>query len=108
MGDEFVQHEWEKLLKRLDRCAENLSESADTRETYSEAIAEFRSRPAPQRYPDLLKCVAEGAELAKRWQGSRTQPQQATQPRPDEDLVDEASEESFPASDPPSWSPAHA
>ena len=71
----------------------------------------FADLDPPNRYPELLKKTADAAELAVRWQQVRGEKMSAAESAVHEhegEMIDEASDESFPASDPPSFSHAHA
>ncbi|MFG0255187.1 MAG: hypothetical protein ACF787_08820 [Rhodopirellula sp. JB053] len=102
MKDPFVQSQWQELCEHLKQVAQHLGERAGSTSQYADEAAQFCASEPPDRYSHLLDRVREAAHLAIRWQD------QTSEHRHDEDLVDEAGEESFPASDPPVFSHSHA
>ena len=70
---------------------------------FVEQCESFSNNETPAGYRELLAATAEAARLAIAWQAPR-----AAEIDHESELVDEASEESFPASDPPPFSRAHA
>ena len=102
MKDVFVEQDWESLCERLIGCAKHVGDAIGRREEFLRRATEFNSQPRPQKYADLLQRVSAAAELAKLWQALRAEHQHS------DEIIDEAADESFPASDPPSSSAAHA
>ncbi len=84
-------------------CAEAIARGADQKADFLRQFKEFADQAAPERYPDLLKKTAAASKLSVSWQGVRD-----ADISHEEEMIDEASQESFPASDPPSFSHAHA
>tara|TARA_R110002073_G_scaffold115759_2_gene253847 strand:+ start:3759 stop:4160 length:402 start_codon:yes stop_codon:yes gene_type:complete len=132
MNDPFVKSQWQILCEDLRRCARAIAVSEEDAEEFARQSETFANQEPPDRYPGLLRKTAEAAELAVQWQQQRgeetptdagTLPAQAGTEQShakavqthaeavhahEEEMIDEASDESFPASDPPSFSHAHA
>ena len=102
MNDIFIEREWSELCERVVQTAAHLPANQAEAATFAEQANQFCAQAVPQRYPELLDRVADAARLAKRWQGEREAAIEA------DELIDEVGEESFPASDPPAFSRAHA
>ncbi|RMF41901.1 MAG: hypothetical protein D6753_08765 [Planctomycetota bacterium] len=98
MFDPWVDREWKDLCYRLDICAQHHGSKIDRAEEFLEASRHFAQRTPPQRYPELLDAVRGAAELAKSWQRYA----EAADREP-ADPVEEALEETYPASDAPTW-----
>ncbi len=98
MFDPWVDREWKDLCYRLDVCAQHHGSKIDRSEEFLEASHQFGRRTPPQRYTELLDAVRSAAELAKSWQ--RYAESGSAVPN---DPVEEALEESYPASDAPGW-----
>ncbi|WP_419187576.1 hypothetical protein [Stieleria bergensis] len=95
MKDPFIDSQWRELCDHLSRVAEHLGGPL------READA-FRLQDPPDRFSHLLDRVREATTLANKWRETQTSH------RHDDDLIDEAGQESFPASDPPTFSHSHA
>ncbi|EMI22378.1 hypothetical protein RMSM_00690 [Rhodopirellula maiorica SM1] len=111
MNDPFVKSQWQILCEDLKRCANAIAVCEEDAAEYARQSEAFANQPQPERYPDLLKKTAEAAELAVQWQqrrGDEVPNREDTVHAHEEEMIDEASDESFPASDPPSFSHAHA
>lgn len=102
MKDLFVESEWLGLCNRVLSCANKLGVGSHSELLMLQQAKEFVDQEAPQRYKDLLACTAAAARLAVAWQELRQQSAH------EEEMIDEAVDESFPASDPPSFSHSHA
>jgi hypothetical protein len=102
MKNPFVDQEWELLRQRLGDCARHLGDQIDQADAFLREADEFGNQAVPQSYSELLKRVAAAAELTRGWQAKRSLHEH------EESDIDEALDESFPASDPPAWSTAHA
>ncbi|MCC7339301.1 MAG: hypothetical protein IT422_29765 [Pirellulaceae bacterium] len=103
MLDPFVQSEWQQLCAHLGKCAEGVARDSDEKADVVQEAKKFADQPAPERYGELLERTADAARLAIRWQSTRE-----ADSAHNEALIDEAGNESFPASDPPTFSHAHA
>tara|TARA_R110002049_G_scaffold285698_4_gene467108 strand:+ start:283395 stop:283706 length:312 start_codon:yes stop_codon:yes gene_type:complete len=103
MNDPFVQSEWGLLCDRLRQCAKGIARDEDEFEKFQEQQRAFAEQDAPQRYRDLLNLTAAAARLAVSWQETRH-----ADIVHEEEMIDETLDESFPASDPPSFTHAHA
>lgn len=103
MFDPFIQSEWQQLCAHLGKCAKEIAQDGNERALFVREAEEFADQASPERYRDLLERTADASRLAVTWQSAR-----ATDFAHNDALIDEASEESFPASDPPTFSHAHA
>ncbi len=111
MIDQFVKSEWELLCDHLRQCAGAIARTESDKAEFLTQAEAFADLEPPHRYPDLLKKTADAAELAVRWQqvrGEKTSATESAVHAHEEEMIDEALDESFPASDPPSFSHAHA
>lgn len=97
MRDPFIEQQWAELCDHVRKCANQIAQNESERSDYEQQADEFASTEPPTRYHELLEKTAEASRLAVHWQ---TEEQEAS--------IDEAGNESFPASDPPSFSHAHA
>lgn len=103
MIDGFVETQWQLLCERLRTCAEAASHDAHEREEYVSQSQRFVSQEVPDCYQALLERTAQASQLAVAWRREH----EANFARL-EKMIDESEEASFPASDPPSSSHAHA
>ncbi|TWU40083.1 hypothetical protein Q31b_34270 [Novipirellula aureliae] len=97
MSETWVQQQWLQLCERLKCSAEHCGS-----EKSKQQADEFCGQAPPERYADVLARVRDAAVLAISWQQTNHQEPQ-NQDGHDSELIQEAGEESFPASDPPSW-----
>ena len=128
--DPFVEQEWTKLCKHVRECATYLANDDEqyAKPWLAEAQA-FESKEPPQNYPDLLHRVADAVHLVADWRSSspirdelavpvtapkteqtsssQREPRDSVPAEPSQDALDEALDESFPASDAPSWTRTH-
>jgi hypothetical protein len=103
MFDSFIQSEWQQLCAHLGKCAEEIAQDCSEKTNFVREAEGFSDQVSPERYRDLLERTADASRLAVTWQCTRD-----ANFAHDDALIDEASIESFPASDPPTFSHAHA
>ena len=108
MGDRFLETEWDDLGRRVRRTAEHCGAQVPGRAgRFREQAEEFCRQPPPDSYPALLERVRQAAALAVSWQSER--PSESDRRAGGSEPIDpvvESSLESFPASDPPTWTSA--
>ncbi|MEO9596084.1 hypothetical protein [Rhodopirellula bahusiensis] len=101
MNDPFIQSEWQALCEHVHLCASGIANDASEQTEFQSQADEFSAHTPPTRYTELLAETAAAARLAVQWQDQ-------TIHDADDHRIDEASEESFPASDPPEFNRTHA
>lgn len=97
MNNPFLQVEWKQLCENLRECAKTIAKGPEQRTAFLADAESFARGARPTRYNELLTKTSVASHLAVRWQEADR-----------EGMVDETLDESFPASDPPSFSQTHA
>jgi hypothetical protein len=103
MNGGFVETQWALLCDHLRGCAESIARDTQKKSVFLGQVQQFASQDTPDSYQALLVRTAAASHLAVAWQGERESNTAHV-----ENMIDESEEESFPASDPPSSSRAHA
>ncbi|TWU24350.1 hypothetical protein Pla52o_22770 [Novipirellula galeiformis] len=109
MNNSFTQAEWGQLCDRVRRCAEAIAENDVEKADFLQQAETFANQDPPQTYSELLQSTAEASRLAIGWQ-QKCDADTAYEAKVlhEEEMLDETLDESFPASDPPSFSHGHA
>ncbi|MEZ6086827.1 MAG: hypothetical protein R3C05_02095 [Pirellulaceae bacterium] len=100
MNENFINSQWNELRERVRTSAQRLGERAQQPDAFENQAEKFCEQPAPDSYGGFLERVNEAAQLAAIWR-DHSPSRQSTHQNP----IDEALDETFPASDPPSWNP---
>ena len=103
MYDPFIQSEWQQLCARMHECAEAIARDSEERVGFLRQCDQFVGQSPPDHYRGLLQRTADASRLAVAWHSTGD-----ADFAHDDALIDESSWESFPASDPPSFSHSHA
>lgn len=100
MTDIFVEFEWLSLCQRLEAVGDHVAQTDSEKERMRKESRSFAEQEAPRSYTDLLERVRRAAKISIRWHD------EAEVRAHVDEMIDEAGEESFPASDPPSFTGA--
>ncbi len=109
MSASSIEAEWRQLCAQIGRRARRAPQDEQNTlvpdqhadERVNEA-REFVGQAAPSSYGELVSRIGSAEELLRKWQDQQVEAVQQEQ------LIDEAADDSFPASDPPPWGGAHA